>query len=193
MRTRRRRISIVVALLIVTTLSWPASAEEPLFAADEILELTIHGPLTSLARGAPGPTPVTGRLELRSGATIPMTFSTYGISRLRECGMPCLKIMVEEEHARGTVFEGHPSLWLVTPCHHGSTYDGYILLEYLIYESYAVIAEPALQVRLVSCRFRDDERPTFPPPSLYSTRCGPSSRSSSSRTGSRTRKLENAR
>jgi len=153
---RRRWFAIEVVLLIVMTFSWraPASAAEPLFAGDDVLDLTIYGPLASLARGTPDSTPVAGRLELANGETIPMKFSTYGISRHRECGTPCLKIMVDEEHARGTVFEGHNSVRLVTPCQHGSSYDRYILLEYLVYKSYAVIAEPALQVRLVSWRGR---------------------------------------
>jgi hypothetical protein len=163
MRTRHRWFSIEVVLLIMMTISWSAhaSAAEPLFAGDDVLDLTIHGPLTSLTRGTPDATPVAGRLELANGETIPMTFSTYGISRLRECGTPCLKITVEEKHARGTAFEGLRSVRLVTPCHYGSSYDRYILLEYLVYKSYAVIAEPALQVRLVSCRFRDGDRPAF--------------------------------
>ena len=156
-------MSIEVVFLIVTTFFWsaPASPAEPLFAGDDVLELTIHGPLTSLVRGTPGSTNVAGRLELGNDDTVPATFSEYGISRIRECGMACLKITVDEEHARGTPFEGHDSLRLVTPCHHGSEYDRYVLLEYLVYKSYAVIAEPALQVRLVICRFRDSERPAF--------------------------------
>ncbi len=137
MRARRGWFSIEVVLLIVMIFSWcaPALAAEPLFAGNDVLELAIYGPLTSLTRGTPDSTPVAGQLELANGETIPMTFSTYGISRLRECGTPCLKITVDEEHARGTVFEGHHSVRLVTPCHYGSSYDRYILLEYLVYKS----------------------------------------------------------
>jgi hypothetical protein len=67
MRTRRGWFSIEVVLLIVMTFSWraPASAAEPLFAGDDVLELTIHGPLTSLTRGTPGSTPVAGRKGAR--------------------------------------------------------------------------------------------------------------------------------
>jgi hypothetical protein len=159
----RRCLSIGVLPLILATVSWgvSASAVEPLFARDDVLHLTIHGPLTSVARGEPGSTDVGGWLELSDGRMIPMTFSRYGISRLRECGLPCFKITIGEEDARGTVFEGQPTLRLVTACQHGSSFDRYILLEYLVYESFAVIAEPALQTRLVSCRFRDSERPSF--------------------------------
>jgi len=163
MQKRHTRMSIEIVLLVVTTFYWsaPTPAAEPLFAGADVLELTIHGPLTSLARGTPGSTAVAGRLELGSGDMIPATFSEYGISRIRECGVACLEIAVDQEYARGTPFEGHDSLRLVTPCHHGSEYDRYILLEYLVYKSYAIIARPALKVRLVSCRLRDSDRPAF--------------------------------
>ena len=76
MRTRRGWFSVEVILLIVMTFSWsaPASAAEPLFAGDDVLDLTIHGPLASRARGTPDSTPVAGRLELGNGETIPMKF-----------------------------------------------------------------------------------------------------------------------
>jgi hypothetical protein len=163
MWTSRRCISIGVLSLILATASWglSASAAEPLFACDDVLHLTIHGPLTSLARGTPGSTDVRGSLELADGRMIPMTFSRYGLSRLCECGLPSFKITIAEEDARGTIFEGQSTLRLVTPCQYGSSFDRYILLEYLVYESFAVITEPALQTRLVSCRFRDSEKPAF--------------------------------
>ena len=152
-------MSIEVALLIVTTFYWsaPATPAEPLFAGDSILDLSIHGPLTSLAAGVPGDVGVAGWIELEDGETIPVTFSKYGISRVRECNVPLIKIEVDEAHARGTLFEGQSSVRLVTPCHHESKFDKHTLLEYLVYKSWAVIAEPALRVRLVSCRFRDSE------------------------------------
>ena len=163
MWTSRRSTLIGILPLILATVSWglSASAAEPLFAGDDVLHLTIHGPLTRLARGTPGSTDVGGWLELADGRMIPMTFSRYGISRLRECGLPSFKITIAEEDTRGTIFEGQSTLRLVTPCQHGSSYDSYILLEYLVYESFAVITEPALQTRLVSCRFHDNEKPAF--------------------------------
>jgi len=159
----RRSTLIGVLPLILATISWvvSTSAAEPLFEGDDVLDLTIHGPMTRLARGTRGSTDVGGWLELADGQKIQMTFSRYGISRLRECGLPCFKITIAEEDARGTIFEGQSTLRLVTGCQYGSSYDRYILLEYLVYESFAVITEPALQTRLVSCRFRDSEKPAF--------------------------------
>jgi hypothetical protein len=159
----RRWIIFGLVSLIIATFCWrpPATAAEPLFASDEILDLTISGPLRSLARNTSSTTAFPGWLELGNAEKTPVVLSKYGISRLSECDLPLFKIDVEEKHARDTPFEGIHSLRLVTPCHHLRGYDRYILLEYLVYKSYAIVAEPALRTRLVSCRFRDTERPDF--------------------------------
>ena len=142
------------------TMAWAVSAhaEEPLYSRDEVLPLTIHGPLAKLARSAEDADDVPGRLELEDGTSIPMTFTKFGISRLHECGVPSLTITLDPDLVRETVFEDQRKLWLVTPCQHDGKYDQYTLLEYLIYRSYAVIAEPALHARLVSLRYHDTQR-----------------------------------
>ena len=147
-------------LLIVVMIAWalPAPAEERLYDGDDVLPLTIHGPLAKLSRSAEDADDVPGHLELEDGTSIPMKFTKFGISRLRECGVPSLTITLDPDLVRGTVFEGQRKLWLVTPCQHHGSYDKYTLLEYLIYRSYAVIAEPALHARLVSLRYRDTQR-----------------------------------
>lgn len=158
------RWNFTLVVLAAATTAWlctQASAEEALFANDEVMEISIRGPLRRLARSTPASTGFAGRLELENGTTIEMVFSKYGLSRLEECDLPLLKIEIDDADARGTLFEGHSIVRLVTPCHYDSTYDRFILLEYLAYRSYQVITEPALQTRLVSTRFLDSDRPAF--------------------------------
>ena len=152
---RRRSTLIGVVLSSATTLFplSPVSAEGSLFSTDEILEITIRGPLKRLARSETPGTVVPGHIELGDGTKIQMVFSKYGYSRLEECGPPLLKIQPDEMQARGTPFEGFRVVRMVTPCHHGPSWDKYILLEYLAYRSYAVIAEPFLRVRLAADNF----------------------------------------
>ena len=150
-----------VMLLVAACITWGvfAGAGETLFTGDEIFDLTIRAPFTKLMRQAEHASDVAGRLELSDGTTIPMTCKKYGISRLRECQLAPLKITVGANDVRGTPFEGRQTLRLVTPCRLRGGYDRYTVLEYLVYRSYAVIAEPALQVRLVHVRFLDSEKP----------------------------------
>jgi hypothetical protein len=161
-KTSNRRILAVIALLhVVAFVPWgfPIEAGESLFAGDEIFDLTIKVPLSKLKRQEPGTSGVNGSLELDDGRSIPMTCSKYGISRLRECQLASLVFNVEASGVRGTPFEGLQTLRLVTPCRLRGDFDKYTVLEYLVYRSYEVIAEPALRVRLVKVRFQNSEKP----------------------------------
>jgi len=150
-----------VTLLFAACVTWgvSVSAEGPLFADDEVLDLTIHAPLTTLMRQAKGASDVSGTVEFSDGTSAPISCNKYGISRLRECDLASLEINVEANDVRGTPFEGREILRLVTPCRLRGGYDKYTVLEYLVYRSYGVIADPALRVRLARVTFHDSERP----------------------------------
>jgi hypothetical protein len=150
-----------VMLLFLACVSRGVSvgAEGTLFADDEVLDLTIQAPFTRLMRQAGGAPDVSGSLELSDGTSVPVSLNKYGISRLRECDLASLQITVEAEAAHGTLFEGRKILRLVTPCRLRGDYDKYTMLEYLVYRSYAVIADPALRTRLVQVQFHDSEKP----------------------------------
>ena len=159
--SERRTFALIALLHVAAVVTWgsPVEAGESLFAGHEVFELTIRAPFTELMRHKKDIPDVTGSLELADGTSIPMTCNKYGISRLRECQLASLVISVKESDVRGTPFEGLETLRLVTPCRLRGDYDKYTVLEYLVYRSYAVIAEPALQVRLVRARFHDSKKP----------------------------------
>jgi len=161
-KTFERRTYAVIALLhfaAIVTWGFPVEAGESLFAGDEIFDLTVKVPLSKLKRQEPGTSGVNGSLELDDGRSIPISCKKYGISRLRECQLASLVFNVEASDVRGTPFEGFQTLRLVTPCRLRGAFDKYTMLEYLVYRSYEVIAEPALRVRLVKVRFQDSEKP----------------------------------
>jgi hypothetical protein len=149
-----------VMLLVAACATWSSfvDADEPLFTADEVFDLTIHAPFNKLMRQASDASDVSGSLELSDGASVPMSCNKYGISRLRECELASLKMTVEAEDVSATVFEGQRTLRLVTPCRLRGGYDRYTMLEYLVYKSYVLVADPALRVRLVQVRFQDGEK-----------------------------------
>lgn len=158
--TRRRTARRVGVLLIFTaTLSGsPPSADAGgLFDSDEILELSIRGPRDTILREASQRPTVVGTITLEDGTSIPITATTYGDSRVDVCPVPLLKITIGPDDSRGTVFDGQSTLWLVTRCRNIRGYEKYVLLEYLVYRSYAVLAQPALRARLASCDVRDSE------------------------------------
>lgn len=149
-----------VTLLFVVGVHWAisAGAEGSLFADEEILELTINAPLTRLMRQRGGASDVSGSMELSDGTSVSMSCNKYGISRLRECDLASLQFTVDATEAQGTLFEGRKILRMVTPCRLRGGYDKYTMLEYMVYRSYALIADPALRVRLVKVTFHDTEK-----------------------------------
>ena len=153
-------LRVTPLFLACVTCGVSAGAEGSLFADDGVFDLTIHAPFTRLMRQAVSSSDVSGSLELSDGTSVPMSCNKYGISRLRECDLASLKITVEANDVLGTPFEGRQILRLVTPCRLRGGYDRYTMLEYLVYRSYAVIADPALRVRLVQVRFQNGEKPS---------------------------------
>lgn len=149
-----------VALSFVACVTWSifVGADQPLFADDEVFDLTINVPYSKLMRQAGDDPDVSGTLELSDGTSVPMSCNKYGISRLRECDLASLQITVDVNEAHGTPFEGREILRLVTPCRLRGAHDKYTMLEYLVYKSYALIADTALRVRLVNVNFRGSEK-----------------------------------
>ena len=150
-------MSLIFAGCLVV--SQPGACGEELFTDTEIIDITIQIPLKKLMRQSKSAPNVGGSLEFDDGRSIPMTCNKYGISRLRECELASLAFYVESDDVRGTLFEGQTVLRMVTPCRLRGNYDTYTVLEYLVYRSYAVIADPAIRVRLVRVHFRDSEKP----------------------------------
>ena len=132
------------------------AAEPPLlFAADEVLELTLQVPMRDLL-GRPA-SPVDA--VVRWGAVdLPARVETFGRSRKRECAVPPLAIRIEPEVAAGTPFAGASILRLVTHCRHDPALAHGLLKEYLAYRAYGLVAEPdlpALRTRLARVRYRN--------------------------------------
>jgi hypothetical protein len=139
--------------------SLPVGADDALFDEQDLFNLTISAPLTTLMREVGTDTRVGGALELEDGTSVAMRCSTYGISRLRECQLPSMLIELEDGGGSGTPFEGHQAVRLVTPCRMGGDHDRFTVLEYLAYRSYNLLTEISLKTRLVRVRFHDTEKP----------------------------------
>ncbi len=74
------------------------------------------------------------------------------------CTMPPLFVSFDDETARGTLFEGQPMLPLTTHCRDSSTYEQYVLKEYLAYRIYNLLTDKSLRVRLARVSYRDTGR-----------------------------------
>lgn len=136
---------------------------ESLFGSHKTLRLTVHAPLRALVEGITNDqkgqdADKQGSIALGEGPAIPVTVGVFGKSRLEFCTMPPLVLDPDPEAVRGTLFEGHQPLRIVTHCGYETGSDRWALLEYLAYRAYQIVATTALSVRLAEIEYHDTGR-----------------------------------
>lgn len=167
-----RLLAVVVAVLGAGSLraQVPAAASapaipRPLFASDEILTLTVEGPLNRLfkERGDEKESfPGVVRYAAAGGdeVVLPVELRTRGHFRLRQktCGFPPLRLDFKKSEMGGTLFEGQNRVKLVTHCQDGrAEFEQFVLQEYLIYRIYELFTPRSFRVRLARITYVDGD------------------------------------
>ena len=120
--------TIAFAAPVAAQTGMPAT---PLFASDVPINITIRGPISSLAtKRAENPRP--GTLTLKdSGTAFPIMLTPRGITRKMSeiCSFPPLRVEFGQRPPAGTVFEGQGRLKLVTHCKGSADFQQKVLLE----------------------------------------------------------------
>jgi hypothetical protein len=145
-----------LAAATFSILSWAncaiaADTPKPLFAGDDVLSLTLSGPLDTMSRDVAAK-PVPGLLKVGGAApeTLPVTLSVRGITRRRKeiCSFPPLRVEFAEKPGPASIFKGQKRLKLVTHCQRAERYQQYVLLEYTAYRLYRALTPESFNVRL---------------------------------------------
>jgi hypothetical protein len=152
------RLILRMALAVATfsILSWanPVRAADdprPLFASDDVLSLTLTGPIDRISRAiAAKPVPGVLKVEGATPETLPVNLSVRGITRRREdiCSFPPLRVEFTQKPAPTSIFKGQRHLKLVTHCQRAEDYQQYLLLEYTAYRLYRALTPESFNVRL---------------------------------------------
>jgi hypothetical protein len=149
-------LKIAPAAAIFFILSWAnpvraADGPKPLFASDEVLSLTLIGPLDTISRNK-GAKPVSGVLKVGGAApeSLAVSLSVRGITRRRDdiCTFPPLRVEFTEKPGASSLFKGQKHLKLVTHCQRAEDYQQYLLLEYTAYRLYRELTPDSFNVRL---------------------------------------------
>ena len=141
----------------------PAEAQDnggtvtPLFASDDILELTIDGPVRQIAARAersvdPQPATLTA-----NGETHAIALSARGNSRRKKelCRFPPLRVAFSQKPGETSLFHRQGSLKLVTHCKDRDNSEQTMLREYAVYRLYNVLTDHSLKVRMARITYRD--------------------------------------
>lgn len=176
-RICRRRAGLLFALLL-----WCAqnSASE-LFDGDDVLQLTLTGPLATVIEDELERTEHPFTLHV-NGIDHDVDVRLRGNSRVRVCDFPPLRIDFGDK-GKQSVFEAQDKLKLVTHCRKSRSADSAVLREYAAYKIFNRITDASYRVRLVRVTYVDTdqalkpatfERPAFfiEPEAEFSARSG---------------------
>jgi hypothetical protein len=151
-------LALKMALAAATfyILSWAnpvraADGPKPLFAGDDVLSLTLTGPVETISREITAK-PVSGVLKVGGAAseTLPVSLSARGITRRKKeiCTFAPLRVEFTEKPGPSSIFKGQKRLKLVTQCQRMADYQQYLLLEYTAYRLYRALTPESFNVRL---------------------------------------------
>jgi len=145
---------IVFVVLLNVTFSCGAAA---LFEGDDVLEVTLTGPLDSVLDDK-----VQRREQpfvLRVGdADISILARVRGNSRARVCRFPPLRLNFTGSEVRETVFEGQKKLKLVLLCREGERGRMDVLEEFAAYRIFNMLSDISYKVRLLHITYLDTDR-----------------------------------
>ena len=167
-------LKMTLAAATFSILSWAnpsraADGPKPLFASDDVLSLTLSGPVETISREK-GAKPVSGVLKVggASPETLPVSLSVRGITRRKKevCTFPPLRVEFTEKPGPSSIFKGQKHLKLVTQCQRMADYQQYLLLEYTAYRLYRALTPENFNVRLAKIGY------TFKDGQPFSTRLG---------------------
>ncbi len=161
----RLALKIALAAAMFSILSWAnpvraADGPKPLFAGDEVLNLTLTGPFDTISRNIAAQ-PVSGVLKVGGAApeTLPVTLSVRGTMRRKEevCAFPPLRVEFTQKPGSSSIFKGQKHLKLVTHCQRMADFQQYVLLEYTAYRLYRALTPESFNVRLakIDYTFKD--------------------------------------
>lgn len=130
------------------------SPPTPLFASDAPIQITLRGPMSTLASNHnSGPLPAT---LTANGVAYPITLAPRGIFRKANCDFPPLKVGFRSPPPPGSLFEHQRQLKLVAFCKRDPGFQQKVLLEYSAYRLYNLMTPLSFRARLANIDYLDD-------------------------------------
>ncbi len=143
-------------LVVMLLLASGAGLASPLFENDEVVEITLEGPLATLIKDTEDRNEYPFVLTL-AGTAIDVAVRVRGISRVQVCDFPPLRLNFSPSDTLDTVFSGQGKLKLVTHCKNGANFEENVLEEYAAYRIFNVLSDVSLRTRLVRIRYVDTD------------------------------------
>jgi len=159
---RRGIFAFVLAMLMPAAALAATDRAKPLFAGDDVIRVTIKGPVAAVARtgGTPSaPRPASLSVAGAHPETLAISLSPRGLTRRKPgvCSFSPLRVEFTDKPPQESLFSGQKKLKLVTHCQGSAGYQQYVLLEYAAYRLYNAITPLSLRVRLATIDYAAED------------------------------------
>ncbi len=147
-----RSFVLAMAAFVLAAPLRAAEPAKPLFASDDIIRITIRGPVDAIAKAPedsnsvyPGTLTVAGSAE-----ALPIEIKQRGITRRKGdvCQFPPLRVTFTSPPPAGSMFAGQRRLKLVTHCRAAESFQQVVLMEYATYKLYNQLTPMSIRARL---------------------------------------------
>lgn len=151
----------LLLLALITFVEFPLFAQEskftPLFSQDTPINIKLSLSLKDFKKETNDSTYMDGSLlyENESGVwdSIKVDIRTRGDFRLKQCFFSPIRLKINKDDAKGTIFEGNKALKLVLPCNKSSDNNALIVKEFLCYKIYEAVTPYTFSTRLLNIDF----------------------------------------
>lgn len=139
-------------------------APDPLFQSDEILDVRIVAPVSTLVSERPIDEELPGTFQYTNsaGEAVELDIKLRTRGRFRRdksnCRFPPLRLNFVTSQTKGTLFHKQDKVKLVTHCQNSSKYAGVLLREYIAYRLLNVMTDASFRVRLLRITYVENER-----------------------------------
>ena len=137
----------------------------PLFSSNDILDVTIRAPFTTIMRQRSGDEELPATLTYVDGeadeVTVDLNIRTRGRFRRQSkiCKWAPLRLNFKKSTVKNTVFAGSDKLKLVTHCRNGSVrYSQALQSEHLAYRILNVLTDTSFRVRMLRITYVDTDK-----------------------------------
>jgi hypothetical protein len=157
------RIAVLMAAVLASSAGHGAAEPPtPLFASDDMIRLTIRGPIGAVSRSgtrSSGPRPASLTLAAAVPETHAIMLSPRGITRRKPetCQFTPLRVEFTQKPAATSLFRGQRRLKLVTHCRSAASFQQILLLEYSAYRMFNLLTPLSFRVRLAQVDYVEED------------------------------------
>lgn len=160
----RWTLAAAAGLLAATAANAQAvGAPDPLFQSDNILDVRIIAPLSTLRIDRPVEYELAGKFQFTNAAgettELDIGIRARGKYRLQKdvCRFPPLRLNFKTSQTKNTLFHNLDKVKLVTHCQSSSRYQSVLLREYIAYRILNTLTDISFRVRLMRITYVDTD------------------------------------